>query len=519
MCNKSPLIKSSKRSILRLIFGRTMLILLLLCANFFVIFRYLLQFFQQMPLVFGSLELFTAAMLIYVINTRDNPSVKLSWAFVIATVPLMGAVLYFFVRFELGHRLNRRLLNQSIRESAAFLPKQEHLYQQIKDKDPSLSNLCHYLRIQANAPVYANTQVTYFPLGEQMHEELLSQLEKAKKFIFMEYFLVSDGYMWNSILEILTRKAAQGVEVRFLYDGMNAFYNLPYSYPKQLKQRGIQCKMFAPIRPFVSTHYNNRDHRKITVIDGHTAFTGGINLEDRYINREVVCGHWKDTAVMIRGDAVQSFTGMFLQLWNYDERERIFAPYLSLPDTVPDCSGFVIPYGDNPTNREQVGRQVYLDMINRAQKDLLIMTPYLIPDSETLTALEFAAKRGVDVHLVLPGIPDKRTIFAITRSYYPQLLEAGVHIHEYTPGFVHAKVLLSDDIHAVVGTINLDYRSLYHHFECGAYLYGVDALEQIREDFSATLARCNLITPAALRRQSPLMRLFAYLIKFAAPLM
>ena len=516
--NENNVITKGKRGLLRIIFGRTMVILLLLLANFALAFSFMLDIIQGLPILFGSVEIFTAAMLIHVISTRDNPSVKLSWAFVIATVPLLGAVLYSFVRLDLGHRLTRKLLERSIEISNPFLPEQKELIHQIRQEDKSLYNLSHYLRNHGNFPVYANTRVTYFPLGEDMFREMLARMEQAKKFIFLEFFLVSEGYMWGSILDVLRRKANEGVEVRVLYDGMNAFTNLPYGYPKELEKMGIRCKMFAPIRPFISTHYNNRDHRKILVVDGHTAFTGGINLEDRYINLGSPYGHWKDTAVMLRGDAAQSFTMMFLQMWNHNEREQIFAPYLALPEHPIPADGYVIPYGDSPMDDEHVGELVYLDIINRAEDYLYIMTPYLIPDNELITALQFAAKRGVDVRLILPGIPDKRTVYALSRSYYRELLEAGIKIYEYTPGFVHAKVMLSDDRHGVVGTINLDYRSLYHHFECGAYLYKVQALEDIRSDFLQTQGKCRRIYPGQNVHGSLFARIFAYFAKFAAPL-
>lgn len=511
-------VQKGRRSLLRIIFGRTMVIALLLILNFFIMFSFLFELFQGLPFLFGSMVAFTAVMEMYLLNTRDNPSVKLTWCVIVAVLPLFGAVLYFFVRFDFGHRVNSRLVDSSIEISKAFLPEQNDLMQQIREQDPDMGNLAHYLNTHANAPIFTNTQVTYFPLGEDKFRELLLQLEKAESFIFMEYFLISEGYMWGTILEVLRRKASQGVEVRVLYDGMNAFYNLPYSYPKQLEKLGIKCKMFSPIRPFISTHYNNRDHRKIVVIDGHTAFTGGINLEDRYINREQPCGHWKDTAVMLQGEAVQSFTLMFLQMWNALEREREFLPYLRSVSTVP-AEGYVIPYGDSPTDDELVGETVYLNMINQAKHYLSIMTPYLIADNEMLTALKFAAKRGVDVRLILPHIPDKRTIFAMTRSSYRELIEAGVRIYEYTPGFVHAKVVLSDDIHAVVGTINLDYRSLYHHFECAAYLYKVPALRDIQEDFRDTLQKCQEITMTDVKKRSIFSRLTAMLMKVMAPLM
>jgi cardiolipin synthase len=324
--------------------------------------------------------------------------------------------------------------------------------------------------------------------------------------------------MWGSILEVLSRKAKEGVEVRVLYDGMNAFTNLPYNYPKQLESLGIRCKMFAPVRPFVSTHYNNRDHRKITVIDGHTAFTGGINLEDRYINIRSPYGHWKDTAVMVKGDAVQSFTMMFLQMWNYNERERIFTPYLALPEHPQKTEGYVIPYGDTPMDDENVGEMVYLDMLNRATDYAWIMTPYLIPDNELLTALQFAAKRGVDVRLILPGIPDKKTVYALSRSYYRQLLDAGVKIYEYSPGFIHSKTFVSDDETAVIGTANMDFRSLYLQFECGAWMYRTEAVNELRDDFLKTLDVCREIT-AADCRYNPFIRFFQEFCRLFAPLM
>ena len=511
------LVQKGKQGILRMIFGRTMLIMLLLLINFGVAFYFLFDLVQGLPILFGSVQAFMLAMLIHVISTPDDPTLKLSWAFVIAAVPLLGSVLYFFFRFDLGYRLTRRLLDKSIRASEPSLPDREPLMAQIRQEDRALYNLAHYLHTHGNYPIYPYTDVTYFPLGEDMFTEMIIQLEHAEKFIFLEFFLVSDGYMWGSILEVLQRKARQGVEVRFLYDGMNAFVNLPYNYPKQLEKLGIRCKMFAPVRPFVSTHYNNRDHRKILVIDGCTAFTGGVNLEDRYINLESPYGHWKDTGIMLKGDAVQSFTLMFLQMWNHNEREQIFDPYL-LPEAARMSDGYVIPYGDSPMDDERVGETVYLDMINRAEDYLYIMTPYLIPDNNILSALKYAAKRGVDVQLILPGIPDKKAVYALTRSHYRELLEAGVKIYEYTPGFVHAKVALSDDLHAVVGTINLDYRSLYHHFECAAYLYRVPALKDIREDFQSTLAQCRRILPEHLRSFPLWSRIFAYIAKFAAPL-
>ena len=503
----------------RILFSRTMLITVLLLLNFLYLFSIIFDLFKVVPILFGSMVVFTALMELIILNSPDSADVKLTWAAVVAVLPLLGAALYFFVRYDLGNRVSRKLINNSIQESLPFIPESTELLEQLSTEEPQLYPVARYLANHAHAPVFTNTEATYYPLGEDMLASLLPELEKAEHFIFMEYFLVSEGHMWNSILEILERKAAQGVEVRFLYDGMNAFTNLPYSYPKQLEKKGIHCKMYSPVRPFISTHYNYRDHRKITVIDGHTAFTGGINLEDRYINIDSPYGHWKDTAIMLRGDAVRSFTLLFLQMWNATQREQVYQPYLCVPTETHQSNGFVIPYGCNPMSREHVGESVYLHMINSAKEYLYIMTPYLIPDDELINALCFAAKRGVDIRLILPGICDHKSTQIMARSHYGKLVESGVKVYEYTPGFIHAKVFLCDDLHAVVGTVNLDYRSLRHHFECASYLYRLPVLEDIKEDFRLTQEKSQQIRTADIEKFSRFSRFFAYLTKFAAPLL
>ena len=511
--------KGRKRGLLQIVFSRTMLVTVLLLLNFLYLFSVIFDLFRFVPILFGSMVVFTAVMELVILNDPNDVDVKLTWAVVVAVLPVLGAVLYLFVRFDLGNRVNRKLLQNSILSSLPHIPDNSGVIRQIATDAPDLLPIARYLNDHAHAPCFTNTDVAYYPLGEDFFEALLPELEKAEKFIFMEYFLISEGYMWNSILEILERKAAAGVEVRFLYDGMNAFTNLPYSYPKELENMGIRCKMHAPVRPFISTHYNNRDHRKITVIDGHTAFTGGINLEDRYINIDSPYGHWKDTAIKLHGDAAQSFTLLFLQMWNATEREQQYQPYLVKWHHASHSEGYVIPYGDGPISKENVGETVYLSMINSARTYIRIMTPYLIPDEAVLDALKFAAKRGVDVQMILPGISDMRTTQIMAQNQYRSLMESGVKIYEYTPGFVHAKVFLCDDIHAVVGTINLDYRSLRHHFECGAYLYRLPVLEDMKEDFRKTRESCHRISPEDIRNFPRFQRFLAYLLKFAAPLL
>ena len=362
--------------------------------------------------------------------------------------------------------------------------------------------------------------MTYFPSGEEKFEAMLQALREAEAFIFLEYFIIEEGYMWGRVLDILIEKAAEGVDVRVMYDGMCEMAQLPSDYCARLKQHGIQAKKFAPIMPLVSSHYNYRDHRKILVVDGKVAFTGGVNLADEYINRVERFGHWKDAAIMLRGGAAMSFLLLFLQMWNIDEPEAQFEPYVSLPAVPAETpSGYVLPYGDCPLDGYRVGETVYIDVLYRATEYVHIMTPYLILDGEMETALKFAAQRGVDVKLILPGIPDKKAAYSLAKTHYRALTEAGVQIFEYTPGFVHAKVCVSDEEKAVVGTINFDYRSLYHHFECAAYLYQCSCIPRIEQDFQETLALCRPVTPETIRKTPFGYKAAGTLLKFIAPLM
>lgn len=357
-----------------------------------------------------------------------------------------------------------------------------------------------------------------------MFPVLLEELKKAEHFIFMEYFIVEHGVMWDAILQVLETKVAEGVEVRFMYDGMGNLFTLPHGYEKAMQEKGIQCKIFAPVRPALSSYQNNRDHRKICVIDGHTAFTGGVNLADEYINQRVRFGHWKDTAVLIKGKAVDSFTMMFLQLWDVTERDGeeyrrfLCPPEFHMPAGMA-YGGFVMPYADSPLDGENVGESVYLDILGRSRRYVHITTPYLILDDTTLAALKFAAKRGVEVIIIMPHIPDKLYAYLLARSYYAELLRAGVQIYEYTPGFIHAKMFTSDDEKAVVGTINLDFRSLYLHFECASYFFRNAVVMDVEEDFQKTLAKSERITLENCRKYPFIRRFAGKALRILAPLM
>lgn len=516
---KRPAQEVGKRSILQIVFGRTMIILVLLAVHFFLFFALLMELTAYLPYWMGGVTVMTAVMLVYILNTRDNPSQKLSWCFLVAVAPVFGVMLYFFVKLDLGHRIYRKIDTRAAENSRSFVPDQAGILESIRRREPELYGTAYYLDRYSGLGICPAEGCRYFPVGEEMLEAMLSELEKAEKFIFLEYFIISEGKMWNSILEVLQRKAAQGVEVRVMYDGTCSVFNLPYNYPKKLESMGIRCKLFSPLRPFISTHHNNRDHRKILVIDGKTAFTGGINLADEYINHTHPYGHWKDTAVMVRGQAARSFTLLFLQMWNAMEKEPVYTPYLTEFSSSGSAGGYVIPFSDTPTDKERVGQTVYMHMINQAREYIYIMTPYLILDGETVTALCQCAKRGVDIRILQPEIPDHKYAHVLARRHYAELMEAGVKLYAYTPGFVHAKVFLADGTSAVVGSINLDYRSLYLHYECGAYFYKAPVIKSIAEDFGETFAKSRLITDADLRKESLISRAAGIILKVVAPLM
>lgn len=508
----------------RIVFGRTafvVLFLLLQIGFLFSCFRWLSNYLVY---IYGGMLALTALVVIYILNEKSNPSFKLAWVIPVLVIPVFGTFLYLFVQFQIGTKWINRRLKDAGDETSPYLEQNAITEKRLKKVSRDKANLAVYLKNCGGFPVCQNTSVRYFPLGDAMFPEFKQQLKNARKFIFMEYFIIERGKMWGEILEILEEKAAQGVEVRVMYDGMCCMMLLPYHYPQVLEKKGIRCKMFSPIKPTLSTHQNNRDHRKICVIDGHTAFTGGINLADEYINAVERFGHWKDTAVMLQGEGVQSFTMMFLQMWNITERQKenygkyIYPGEELLNDAKPEL-GFVIPYGDSPLDGENVGERVYMDIINQARDYVHMMTPYLILDNEMVTALTFAAKRGVDTVLMMPHIPDKKYAYLLARSYYPELIEAGVKIYEYTPGFVHAKVFVSDDKTAVVGTINLDFRSLYLHFECGVWIHKNPVVDAIEEDFLETLKKCRQVTLEDCRRYPFLPKFAGRMLRLIAPLM
>jgi len=514
------LLKKGKKGIIHAIFSRLGIIVALLVLQVFVLFGIFNWFEGLLPHFFGGTILFTAFMVLCLINSRMDPTAKITWLIVIMLLPVFGVLLFLYTQSNLGHIAVKKRLNQILSGTKDSIPQPGQDLERLAAENPGAASLVKYMHRSGCYPVYGRTSVTFFPLGQDKFAEMLKQLAQAKHFIFLEYFIIDEGMMWGQILEILARKAAEGVDVRVMYDGTCEFSTLSSDYPKRLNALGIQCKVFAPVIPVMSTHYNYRDHRKILVIDGHTAFNGGVNLADEYINHTVRFGHWKDTAVMLKGEAVKSFTLMFLQMWGIREKELDVEKFLSFPVPVPEnVSGYVMPYGDCPLDRDKAGERAYMDILNRAVRYVHIMTPYLILDGEMETALKFAAERGVDISLILPGIPDKKFPYALAKTHYAPLMESGVKIYEYTPGFVHAKVFVSDDREAVVGTINLDYRSLYHHFECATWMYGVECIGEIASDFEETLKKCRRVTPETIWQGKQSLKVAGFVMKTFAPLL
>ena len=456
--------------------------------------------FQSFFVVFYVLSiLLSIAVVIWVINKHIHPEYKLVWVIPILLFPIFGGLFYLLIAQNRISRNARRKMGHLLELSNEVLPKNEDILKTLDDCNPNAANQIRYIKDFGFYPPYKNTKTLYLETGEKKFEKFLEELKKAESFIFLEYFIIAEGKLWNEILNVLKQKVKEEVEVRIIYDDVGCMLTLPKNYHLTLEDLGIKTCVFNPVIPVISSLHNNRDHRKIAVIDGRVAFTGGVNIGDEYINEYEKHGHWKDSAVMIEGEGVWSFTVMFLSLWDYlrDEVEE-FLPFkrqltkeeIQVLENEP---GIVQPFFDSPLDGETVGENVYLNLITKAKKTIYITTPYLILDYGMLTALTSAAKSGVDVRIITPHIPDKWYVHKVTRSYYGMLINNGVKIYEYTPGFIHSKTFLVDQEYGVVGTINMDYRSLYLHFECGVWMHEVGSLESMRKDFFETLDKCHQI--------------------------
>lgn len=513
------------KKILKFLFHRMVLTGLMILIQAAVLVYIIFKFNEDFVYFYGASTLLSLVVVLWIVNNRSNPSYKIAWMIPIFLFPIFGGLFYLmFGGSSLTKRERKRMerVGTEIISSSLMMSAMQGATDKLREKNLEAYNQSYYINKYSYSPVYQGTSTEYFPIGEKKYAAMLQELKKAKHYIFLEYFIIHEGKMWGSILEILQQKAKEGVDVRVIYDDFGCMMTLPYNYWRQLEKMGIRCCVFNPFIPILSKKFNNRDHRKITVIDGHTGFIGGINLADEYINEIVRFGHWKDSAVMLKGEAVWNLTVMFLAVWDYLKNETTdfdaYRPYVYQTEKIAD-DGFVQPFGDIPLDDETVGETVYMNLINKAKKYVYITTPYLIIDNEMMQALCMAAKSGVDVRIMTPFIPDKRYVHHLTRSHYPLLIESGVRIYEYTPGFIHAKNYVVDDEYAVVGTINMDYRSLYLHYECAVWLYETSSVLDVKHDFDETMKMCREVTLEDCKKVKWYIRCMRSVLRLFAPLM
>lgn len=509
------------KKILQILLHRLVIVIFMLTLQILALVIMILKFNNYFVYFYVFCVLLSLLVLLHVINNKSNPSYKIAWILPILIFPIFGGLFYIlFGGNKLSNRIRKKM--NMIKSKMQSIDFDEKTIRLLERENIVAAKQAKYIQKNSKLPIYNNVYTEYYSIGEDMFMRLKEELRKAKHYIFLEFFIIEEGIMWNSILDILVEKVQEGVDVRVMYDDMGCIMTLPYKYSKKLEQMGIKTCVFNPFVPILSSRINNRNHRKIVVIDGHTGFTGGINLADEYINIYPKHGHWKDSGIMLKGTAVWNLTIMFLSMWDYargiDEDYENYRPKIYFDEKI-NSKGYVLPYNDSPLDDETIGENVYLNMINNANKYIYITTPYLIIDNEMITALTLASKSGVDVKIITPGIPDKKIVNEVTKSYYEILIENGVKIYEYTPGFVHAKNFIIDDEYATVGTINLDYRSLYLHFECGVWMYNTDAINDMKKDFEETLEKSKEITLQGCRKVHKCRKLLRAILKLFAPLL
>ena len=535
-----------KNGVFRMVFA--VLSILLEVGLLFVLLHYV---GERAAWIYHVLRFLSVALVLGIYGSHKTASIRMTWIMLIMLAPIFGTTLYLLIGLN-GYTWKMRIRYDQIdKVLLPMLPSNEEVAAQVKERDGRLYGLVRYIQGQAGYPVYANTEVTYYDDGEKGFEAQKRDLAKAEHFIFMEYHAIEDAECWHELQEVLEERARAGVEVRVFYDDMGSLGFINTDFVKRTQKHGIQCRVFNPFGPGLNLFLNNRDHRKITVIDGKVGFTGGYNLANEYFHRTEPFGFWKDTGIRLEGDAVRSLTVTFLEMWNAssgrDRDDRDFAGYLpelNQPvEQAAECAdgeierlvrdgqedeqikkagsanGFVQPYADSPMDDRPVGEDVYISIAEGAQDYVWYITPYLIITDEMRHALSLAARRGVDVRIITPGIPDKKIVYSLTRSYYNGLTRSGVRIFEYTPGFCHAKMCVSDDLVATCGTINLDYRSLYHHFENGCLYADCPAVMDTKRDFEETFAKCTEVTEYYTTGRGAFLRFGQMILRLFAPLM
>ena len=458
--------------------------------------------------------------MITIVVSNDNPDYKLIWLFVVVILPLVGLMLYLIFH---KRTLPKRTVGRLEKLNDSYSHDDSEAFKELANKNLLISSQAKSICATANVHLYKNSKLEYYDVGEKMHNAMLETLKKAQKFIFLEYFIVQEGIFWNSILNILIEKAEQGVEVKLVYDDIGCMATLPGNYYKTLtKKYNIQTVLFSKLKGQADGEFNNRSHRKILVIDGQIGFTGGINLADEYINQHERFGHWKDTGIKIEGEAVNELTKLFLTDFyiNVKKETQVDFDKYYIAKPAVNAENYLVPFGDapKPICDYPVGKMAILNLLNQARRYVYITTPYLIVDNELMKAIENTAVRGVDIRIIVPHIPDKKIVFGMTRSNYRQLIKAGVKVYEYTPGFIHAKSYIADDEYGIIGTINLDYRSLAHHFENGVWIYNDNAILDIKQDFIQTMEKSQYMNEVK-QKDNLFTKFINVLVKIFSPLL
>ena len=491
---------------------------ILLLLQLVILYAVVTRLSEQYFFFYTLLEILAAITVIFIVNKRGNPSYKINWIIFILAVPVFGISVYLLWG---GGRVMphfRKKMEKCESHYAKYLESDPQVFSRLQYNDYNHSRQAEYLVRESGYPLYDGTSVEFYSPGENFLPRFLEELSKAKNYIYIEFFIIGEGEMWDAIEEVIARKAKEGVEVRVLFDDFGSIKRQSKEFIKNLNKKGIKVAIFNKIRPSVDIFMNNRNHRKIVVIDGKVAVTGGINIGDEYINRIERFGYWLDSAIIVSGKAVKSFLAMFCITWEFTTGERINMENRISASVVP-VNSFALPYADDPLTDKNPAEGIYMQMLNTAQKYVYITTPYLIIDSTMITALKIAARSGIDVRIITPHVPDKWYVHPVTQYNYLELLEAGVKIYEYTPGFIHSKIFLSDDSVATVGTVNMDYRSFLMHFECGVWFTDKNAVNEIKQNFEQTLSVSKEIKLTEWKKQPWYLKLKRAVLHIFAPFM
>ncbi len=515
-------VRKTKKGLGSVIFSRAGFFAFLILLQIFLLVMIYRKLGINQYYLFGGSSILSFVMMMVILNVDEmNPYMKLSWLVFIFVAPAFAIIAFLMSYFKIGYRREHKRVIDLEKESRIYHSRYMTKDEISKIEDKRFVNLSNYLKHTGGFSTYKSSTSHYYKLGDDMYKAMIEDIKNAKEFIFMEFFILDYGYMWGSILELLVNKVNEGVEVRLLIDGSNLITRLHSDFESEMEEFGIKFRVFSKMYPIISTYLNNRDHRKVMVIDGKVGYTGGINIADEYINRYERFGHWKDCGLRVEGEAVEGLNVLFLTMWNAaDKNEPVedFSKYL-VNSKAADEDGYYIPFADNPTDDERLCKNVYLDMVNNARDYVYAMTPYLIVDNEVISALQNAAKKGVDVRLCIPHIPDKKVAFTLAKNHYKELLKYGVKIFEYVPGFVHSKTWLADGEIGVVGTINLDYRALYQNFECGVLVYKAESLATMKEDFEEFFEVSQLVTDEDIKNMKTSEKIMGKILKPFAPLM